>query len=151
MSKNKEFKYHLSEEGLIASLLESLSSIVFSETKEEKQKYIDALELKLQILQPKALINEQNEYLCLLIMLISSFIGLDDYMAKNMQMLRMKGYEVTLKHDLSTFEQNEYNLMNICEKILAPLILCLNVDIESGFVEMDGLRNQLLLQDGVYV
>lgn len=152
MSKKEELKYHVTKDTVIVSLLESLTSIVFCEDATEKEKFINALEFKLQMLQPKVLENEQDKILSILLIEVSSYCGLDEFMIKNMQLLKLSGVKEDLSNlDLSRFTHNEETLKIICEQSLLPMMLSLGVDIEEGYQELDGMRNQLLLNEGIYL
>lgn len=152
MSRKEEQKYHVSKDTLIVSLLESLTSIVFCKDEKEKQKFINALEFKLQMLQPKTLENEEDKILLTLLIEVSSYCGLDEYMIKNMQLLKLSGVTDDLSNlDLSKFVHNEEILKIICEQSILPMMLSLGVDVKEGYEELDAMRNQLLLNEGIYL
>lgn len=152
MSQREDLKYHVTKDTVIVSLLESLASIVFCEDKAQKQMFINALEFKLQLLQPKAFKSEEDKILSMLLIEVSSYCGLDEYMIKNMQLLKLSGINEDLSIlDLSRFTHNEETLKIICEESILPMMLSLGVDVKEGYQELDGMRNRLLLQDGIYL
>ena len=141
--KQKE-NQHIAESTLIASLLESLVSITFAETKEERQNYKIALELKLIMLMPKSLETPKDKLLCSLIAYIASYAGIEEIEIKALQMLKKIDFDIVeASKIISTLPKDEAILKQLSKELLIPTMIGLDVDLELEFKELDGMRNHL--------
>ncbi len=134
---------HIAETTLIASLLESLVSITFAETKEEKQMYKSSLELKLIMLMPKSLITPKDKLLCTLILFTAGYAEIEEIEVKAMQMFKNIGIDNFYQVDITTIPRNETTLKQLSKEILIPTMIGLGVDLELEFKELEGIRNHL--------
>ena len=136
--------YHIAENTLIASLLDSLVSITFAQTKEERQNYKSALELKLIMLIPKSLATPKDKLLCSLIAYTASYTGLEEIEIKALQMLKNIDFDIVeASKIISTLPKDEATLKQLSKELLIPTMIGLDVDLELEFKELDGMRNHL--------
>ena len=134
---------HIAETTLIASLLESLVSITFAETKEEKQMYKSSLEVKLFMLMPKSLITPKDKLLCTLILFTAGYAEIEEIEVKAMQMFKNIGIDNFYQVDITTIPRNETTLKQLSKEVLIPVMVALGVDLELEFKELEGMRNHL--------
>ncbi len=139
----QEQNQHIAETTLIASLLESLVSITFAETKEEKQIYKTALEVKLFMLMPKSLITPKDKLLCTLILFTAGYAEIEEIEVKAMQMFKNIGIDNFYQVDITTIPRNETTLKQLSKEVLIPAMVALGVDLELEFKELEGMRNHL--------
>lgn len=140
---SKKTKYHISEDAMIVSLIDSLSSIVFSETEEEKENYLSALQFKLSILIPDRLEHERDKFLCMIVQLVASYARLEDIEIQAMQKQVLIGLDDAKKLDVRIYEHNENDLKSFVEKFILPSIFNMGIDLKTEFSELDALTTQM--------
>lgn len=146
---SKQQMFHVSQDALIASLIDSLSSIVFSEDIEEKEMYLKALEFKLSILIPDSLDTDKNKFIYMIVLLISSYVDLEDIEIKAMQKLKLIGIDIATKLNMRMYKHNEDDLKEFVSLFIIPSLINMGIDLELEFAEMDGLRTQIQMSETI--
>ena len=135
---------YIAETTLIASLLESLVSITFAETKEEKQMYETALEVKLIMLIPKSLTTPKDKLLSTLIVYIASYAEIEEIEIEALQMLKSIDFDIVeVSEIISSLPKDEATLKALSKYLIIPTMIGLDVNLELEFKELEGMRNHL--------
>ena len=145
MSKNP--KFHISQDAILTSIIDSLASIVFSETEKEKEMYLSALEFKLSLLMPDSLASDKDKFICMIVQMVASYVDLEDIEIKAMQKLTLIGIDIATKLDMRFYKHNEDDLKEFVSLFILPNLINMGIDIELEFAEMDGLRTQIQRAD----
>ena len=141
--KEKEELYHIGQDTVIAGVLESLISITFSETKEDKELYKKFLEFKLSMLMPKSLETSEDKLLCTLIVFSAGYAELEEIEVKALQMLKNIGLSSVYAQDITKLPRNEETLKTLVMEIILPSMIGLGVDLDMEFKELEGMRTFL--------
>lgn len=144
---SKKPKYHISQDAMLVSTIDSLSNIVFAETVEEKENHLAALQFKLSILIPDSLETEREKFVCMLVQLVGSFARLEDIEIQAMQKLIFIGCDDSKKLDMRLFNHSEEGLKEFVEKFILPPIFNMGIDLKTEFAELEGLQTQLQRDD----
>ena len=141
--KEKEELYQIGQDTLIASVLEGLISITFSDTKENKELYKKFLEFKLSMLMPKSLETSEDKLLCTLIVFSAGYAELEVLEVKALQMLKNIGLDCVYAQDITKLPRNEETLRILVMEIILPSMIGLGVDLDMEFKELEGMRTFL--------
>lgn len=141
--KEKEELYQIGQDTLIASVLEGLISITFSDTKENKELYKKFLEFKLSMLMPKSLETSEDKLLCTLIVFSAGYAELEEIEVKALQMLKNIGLSSVYAQDITKLPRNEKTLKTLVMEIILPSMIGLGVDLDMEFKELEGMRTFL--------
>ena len=137
--KEKEELYQIGQDTLIASVLEGLISITFSDTKENKELYKKFLEFKLSMLMPKSLETSEDKLLCTLIVFSAGYAELEVLEVKALQMLKNIGLGCVYAQDITKLPRNEETLKTLVMEIILPSMIGLGVDLDMEFKELEGM------------
>lgn len=143
MSKNP--KFHISQDAILTSIIDSLASIVFSET--EKEMYLSALEFKLSLLMPESLASDKDKFICMIILMTASYMDLEALEIQAMQKLTLIGMNEATKLNMRSYKHNEADLKTFVSSFIIPCLFNMGIDIELEFAEMDGLRTQIQMSE----
>ena len=145
----EEKKYAVSQDTMLVSLVEGLSSVIFSESKKDKEIHILNLGFRLKMLMPKSLEEEKDKYICMIIQLVASYVGLAELELEAMQKQVHIGFNEAYRLDASSYGHTEEGLQSFCTTIIFPVFLTLGIDLKLEFMELDALRTELRLDERI--